>query len=523
MGWQEWFGYSLVISRFQRLTMTDSALTYDARPFTSTPFVKHYFPARSIECSLASARRCIARGAGPVVVMGSAGMGKSLLMMKLEEEFRSEFSVVHLACARLDDRRELLQSILFELQLPYQDMSEGELRLSLMDHLKLGHQCPSGVLLLIDEAQNLTVELLDEVRLITNLVRDGHPRLRLVMAGNGRLEDRLNDPKLASLNQRIAARCYLESLSQAETAEYVVTHLDRFGGNGRKMFPASSLRAIHELSEGCPRSINQLCDHVLVLGFEKRVSQIDETMIRLAWSEVQCLPCSSQPQKSELHAGFANELTADFSSDSVVEFGSLDGENETVEFFGSPSVDDSYSSRSKKVWTEPATQEPVSNHWSDDGFNNPFAESFALEENVIDQYLPLVVDRNRKSLDVSSDDLASLQPLDLVSENAAVVSCGTDSSSEASTRFSITQHEEGDDFEGDHFEGEFAPAFDIAGSAATNDDRDLLLVNRVETPQFAPKSKRETSVPYPVTNVSTGGAVRMDYQRLFEQLRTIPS
>jgi hypothetical protein len=119
--------------------------------------------------------------------------------------------------------------------------------------------------------------------------------------------------------------------------------------------------------------------------------------------------------------------------------------------------------------------------------------------------------------------LASLQPLDLVSENAAVVSCGTDSSSEASARFSITQHEEADDFEGDHFEGEFAPAFDVAGSAATNDDRDLLLVNRVETPQFAPKSKRETSVPYPVTNVSTGGAVRMDYQRLFEQLRTIPS
>ena len=105
--------------------MYEQTFSLTSRPFTSTPFVKHYFAAQAMQQSLASCRLCIDRGSGPVVIVGEPGTGKSLLLAMLEEQYRPQFSVVNLACARLDERQELLQSILFELQLPYRGMSEG--------------------------------------------------------------------------------------------------------------------------------------------------------------------------------------------------------------------------------------------------------------------------------------------------------------------------------------------------------------------------------------------------------------
>src|SRR5207244_2142982 len=115
----------------------------------------------------------------------------------------------------------LLQNILFELKLPYRDMDEGELRLSLVDHLEPRSGGPDGLLLLVDEAHMLPLRLLEEIRLLTNVVRDGQTRVRLVLAGGMALEERLTSPKLESLHQRIAARCYLQSLRRDETIYYV--------------------------------------------------------------------------------------------------------------------------------------------------------------------------------------------------------------------------------------------------------------------------------------------------------------
>ena len=207
--------------------MYENVFQFSSRPFTTAPFVKHYFAAEAIHDSLGQARLCIDRASGPVVVVGSVGTGKSLLLAMLEEQYQSQFKVVTLGCSRLGSRQEFLQTFLFQLSLPFKGMSESEARLALIDFLKPGEQCPNGVLLLIDEAHTLGADLLDEIRLVTNFVRDGQPRVRLVMAGTNRLEDNLTDPKLESFNQRIAARCYLEKLNRDETSRYVIEHIDR--------------------------------------------------------------------------------------------------------------------------------------------------------------------------------------------------------------------------------------------------------------------------------------------------------
>src|SRR5437867_4976470 len=199
------------------LLMYESHFLLSHRPFTPAPNAEAYIPTGSLEQTRQTLIRCIERAEGPGLIIGPAGTGKSLLCGVLAAHFRGNLQVAYLAGARLCTRRSLLQNILFELKLPYRDMDEGELRLSLVDHLEPRASGPDGLLLLVDEAHSLPLRLLEEVRLLTNVVRDGQSRVRLVLAGNMALEERLTSPKLESFHQRIAGRCYLQPLGRDET------------------------------------------------------------------------------------------------------------------------------------------------------------------------------------------------------------------------------------------------------------------------------------------------------------------
>src|SRR6185436_19642724 len=115
-------------------------------------------------------------------------------------------------------------------------LDEGELRLSLLDHLEPKPDGNAGLLLIIDEAHTLSWRLLEEVRMITNVVRNGQPRVRVVLAGSATLEERFASPKLNSFSQRLAARCYLEALECAETLEYVRAQVSSAGADPDGIF-----------------------------------------------------------------------------------------------------------------------------------------------------------------------------------------------------------------------------------------------------------------------------------------------
>ncbi len=257
------------------------------RPFPTTPAPAAYFPAESLEQTRTQIERCIERAEGVGLVIGAPGMGKSLLLARLSEQYKTKFRVANLAGTAVGSRRALLQSILFELGLPYRGLEEGELRLSLMDHLHPTRQCPHGMLLLIDDAHTLSLRLLEEIRLLTNFVREGKPRVRLVLAGSAELDERLANPKLDSFNQRIAARCYLQGWNRNETAEYVRCELTRCGVKSGELFRDDALRAIYLASAGIPRLVNQLCDHALLLS---NTRPLTAACIQAAWSDLQRLP-----------------------------------------------------------------------------------------------------------------------------------------------------------------------------------------------------------------------------------------
>ena len=349
--------------------MYEQTFQLTSRPFNNVPTPEHYFASSSSQQALDMARMCIDRSTGPVVLVGSVGMGKSLMLQMIGQSFGDRFDVVQIECSRMEQRSELLQSILFELDLPYSGLSEGELRLTLMGHLKKKEPTNDGMLLLVDEADRLSVELIEELRLVTNQVRQGRSVVQLVLAGTQRLEETLNDPKLASFNQRISVRSVLQSLTKKEIEQFVYEHIERAGRNGSELFNDHAIDEIWTITDGCPRVINQLCDQSLILAASRDHQPINRTIIREVWAEMQNMPGSFTACPNEVESSEASESTdgqGDGESQfAVVEFGQLDDGN----------LDDANGSSS----FEAADQAPVTEEIPD-----PFSAQPPVEQPFVD-------------------------------------------------------------------------------------------------------------------------------------------
>jgi type II secretory pathway predicted ATPase ExeA len=297
--------------------MYDGCLGLNRRPFVAVPQIDHYFPAAAIEGARATLARCIQRGEGAGLVVGPSGTGKTLLCLLLAEQFRRSFEVVMLQSGRLSTRRALFQAILYELGRPYRGMDEGEARLAVVDHLMADDGSTRGMVLLVDEAHTMPLRLVEEIRLLSNLVRDGQPLVRLVLAGGPVLEERFASPKLDSFSQRLTARCYLEALNRTETEEYIQSQINLAGGHGDHIFPQPTCQSVFQATGGVPRLINQVCDHALVLAYVAGRQRIEPANIEEAWGDLQQLPTpwSGEPQGDP--------------TGGVIEFGALDDQADT--------------------------------------------------------------------------------------------------------------------------------------------------------------------------------------------------
>jgi type II secretory pathway predicted ATPase ExeA len=293
--------------------MYESFFRLKARPFSAAPVVQNYYPGEAIEQARQTCIRAIERAEGPVLVIGPSGVGKSSLCRLLAAYFESTYQVALLSNAQICTHKALLQSFLFELGLSYRDMDEGELRLHLLDHLQSSEQCPHGVLLIVDEAHTLPIRLLEEIRMLTNVVRREQPRLRLVLAGGPRLDERFASPKLESFNQRIAARCYLQAMSRMETDDYIRSQLSFAGGSADVIFSDEAFRAVFQATDGIPRLVNQVCNHALLLASQSGNRKIDAARVGEAWADLQQLPAPWQEKKVETDNNRA-----------FIEFGSLE-------------------------------------------------------------------------------------------------------------------------------------------------------------------------------------------------------
>lgn len=261
------------------------------RPFLTIPTLERYYPGSTIEQTFQMAARAISRAEGPVAIFGGTGLGKTMLCLRIAEHFRRNYDVVMLSSSQLITRRALLQNLLFELKMPYRNLNEGELRLTLMNRLQPSPEHPGlGLLLIADEAQTLSPKLLDEIRLLTNITRDGMPRVRLVLCGTMKLEDSLSNPRMESLCQRLSCRCYLTPLTPQETAGYVAHKIELCGASVGTVITREAIEAIYRGTDGIPRLIDQLADQTLLLAAQERQRPISAALVGKAWGMLQQLP-----------------------------------------------------------------------------------------------------------------------------------------------------------------------------------------------------------------------------------------
>lgn len=245
------------------------------RPFPATPDDTLYYPATGHESALQTLLRGVHEDEGLLLASGPPGIGKTLLAHCLADRLGGEVATAFLTHSQLPDAAALLQSILFDLQLPYEGVSEQVLRLRLTDHLLKNRAAGRRFVLLVDEAHLLKPELLEELRLLGNLEAGGRKAFQAVLFAQENILETLKQPRLAAVAQRLSVRCTLASLGLEESIDYLLHHLRLAGGKPEKIIDEAALEVIASGTHGLPRLLNQASHQALLLADAADLSCID--------------------------------------------------------------------------------------------------------------------------------------------------------------------------------------------------------------------------------------------------------
>ena len=238
--------------------MYQSYFGLNRRPFSATPDPDCWVAVETMQQAFEELFRCAQSGQGVGILTAAAGTGKTLLCRKLIGELRDSFAIVFLANSNFLTRRSLLQAILYELGHPYIRMAEQELRLELMTAVKAVRDQKQAVVLIVDEAHLLDERLLEELRTVTNLVEESEPLVRVLLSGQLLLDEKLANPALEALNQRVRCQVTLEPLTREESVDYIAQRLKWAGADVSSVLTADALPLICHASDGLPRCHGRL-------------------------------------------------------------------------------------------------------------------------------------------------------------------------------------------------------------------------------------------------------------------------
>ena len=232
-------------------------------PFSITPDPRFYFDTPSCRESFAGLRYGIEGRKGLIVITGEPGTGKTRLVKDFMQRAEVMIRTAFIANPKLG-ATELLPFVLNGLRVTPATQDPGALTLQLKEYLFEQFKKRHIVALLIDEAQQLSNELLEELRLLSNLETDEEKLLQIVLLGQPELEDRLEQPELRQLKQRVMIRCRLAPLKDKEVDLYILARLKTAGFEGKTLFDPKAVEKISLYSKGIPRVINVICDNALL-------------------------------------------------------------------------------------------------------------------------------------------------------------------------------------------------------------------------------------------------------------------
>jgi general secretion pathway protein A len=260
--------------------MYKSFYNLQRNPFEITPDPSFLFPTTRHNEALASLYYGVTAHRGFIVLTGEVGTGKTLILRSLLGLLQRRDVAFALIFNPTLSPLEFMRYIARDFGLPVGDKAKDELIHVLNGFLLQRHQKRLTTILVVDEAHHLSLEILEEIRLLTNLETSQQKLLQIVLAGQPELDLKLDSHELRQLKQRIALRCHLDPLSLNETREYIGRRLRIAGATGVvQIFSGPAIEAVFRHSQGIPRVINTICENALLAGYAKHAATITSEII----------------------------------------------------------------------------------------------------------------------------------------------------------------------------------------------------------------------------------------------------
>lgn len=259
------------------------------RPFELTPDPSFLFLGESHREGLATLVYGVQSGKGFVLITGEVGTGKTTLLHALLSQLDSSTNFAFIFNPRLEPL-DFFRMLFEELGIDVKCHSKAEYLLALNKFLIERLEQNEPTLLIIDEAQNLSPEMLEEIRLLSNLETPTSKLIQIMLVGQPELKELLARPELRQLRQRIGLRCHLRPFDQKEIGEYVNERLTRAGYTGRGLFKRGALRELYAVTGGTPRLVNSVCDTSLLLAYAREKTVLDAALIREAAEDLELVP-----------------------------------------------------------------------------------------------------------------------------------------------------------------------------------------------------------------------------------------
>lgn len=245
------------------------------RPFVTTADTVSYYPSTAHERALKQLLDGVHRQVPFAVVVGEPGTGKTLLAHRLLERVQGQVVAIWLTNTHLPGAAALFQALLYDLGQPFQGKTEQELRIAFTDHLLEIYSKKQQTLVAIDEAQHLTPELLEELRLLSNLETRHGKALLIALFGLPTMIETLRRPELTALWQRIGVRAQLGGMDVHEAVDYLLHHVRAAGGRAERIITEEALEVLARATEGVPRLLNQAADRAFQIAFEAQQHAVD--------------------------------------------------------------------------------------------------------------------------------------------------------------------------------------------------------------------------------------------------------